>query len=73
MLIAGAFFIVLLVAGVAMGELDWRGLLGFVLTAAGLLGAFVLLGWPSAWYTAVLAGLDVVLVLWVFKGNLSLR
>ena len=73
MLLVALLFVALLVAGVALGELEWRPLLGFVLVAAGGLAAFIVFRWPPMWYTAVLAGLDVVLVLWVFKGNLSLR
>lgn len=73
MLMVGALFIVLLGAGVLLGEIDWRGLAIVVLTAGAALGAFALFDWPFVWFVAVLAGLDVILVLWIFKGNLSIR
>ena len=73
MLIAAGLFAALLVAGLMLGELDWKGLAGFVLAAGGLFAAFVACRWPLMGYTAVLAALDVVLVLWVFRGDVSLR
>ena len=72
MLLAALLFVALLVAGVTLGELEWRALLGFVLVAAGVLAAFLAFQWPLIWCTVVLAGLDVVLVLWVFKGDLTI-
>jgi hypothetical protein len=73
MFLVALLFVTLLVAGVALGELEWRAILCFLLVAAGGLAAFIVFRWPPMWYTVVLAGLDVVLVLWVFKGNLTIR
>ena len=73
MLFVAILFVVLLFTGVVRGELEWPHFLGF-LGAAGLtLGLILLMEWQLIWYTAVLALLDVVLVIWIFKGNLTIR
>lgn len=70
MLMVAGLFVALVVAGLVLGELDWRSAGGFVLAAVGLFAGFAAFRWPLMWYTAALAGVDIVLVLWVFKGNL---
>lgn len=52
MLLVALLFVTLLVAGVALGELEWRAILCFLLVAAGGLAAFIVFRWPPMWYTA---------------------
>lgn len=72
MLFALIVFVVLLVAGLVLGELSWRQVGGF----AAVVGApFVLhyLSLPFLIYFGVLAVLDVTLVLMIFKGDIRVR
>ncbi len=73
MLLVAILFAVLLFTGVVRGELEWPYFLGFLGAAGMSLGAILLMDWPLMWYTAILALLDVVLVIWIFKGNLTIR
>ncbi len=73
MLIVAVLFLILLFTGVVRGELEWPHLLGFLVAAGAGLGLILLMQWPFIWYAAFLALLDVVLVLWIFKGNPTLR
>ena len=63
----------LLFTGVVRGELEWPHLLGFIGAAGLSLGLILLMEWPLIWYTAVLALLDIVLVILIFKGNPTIR
>ena len=69
MLFVAPIFLILLFTGVVRGELEWPHLLGFVLSAGGALALILAMQWPLIWYAAVLALLDVMLVIWIFKGN----
>ena len=73
MLIVAVLFLILLFTGVVRGELEWPHLLGFLVAAGTGLGLILLLQSPLIWFAAILALLDVVLVLWIFKGNPAIR
>jgi len=65
-------FWLLLVAGWMMGELQTRGTIVFLLLmAAGLAGSRFVLG--GALFTPYMAILDIVLVLFIFKGDINLH
>jgi hypothetical protein len=72
MLTVAALFVVLLIAGRVMDELDWSELGWFILVAIVAVAAVVGLRLPLPFITAALSLLDVVLVIKVFKG-VSLR
>ena len=65
-------FWILLVAGWMMGELQTRGTIVFLLLmAAGLFGSRFVFG--GALFIPYMAVLDIVLVLFIFKGDIKLH
>jgi hypothetical protein len=63
-------FVGLLIAGLYLQELDWKnvGVASLVFVAVTVLaGVF---GFPALAFTAIMAVLDIVLVLMVFKGDI---
>ena len=69
MLFFAAAFVVLLVVGVSLEELEWpHAALLLVLALLGG-GAFYLFRWPPLYFLALLGFADAVLALYVFKGN----
>ena len=73
MLFALAAMFVLFVVGLWLGELRWLHILYALLVA--LIGflAFAFFGWHPAGYVVVIAAIDIVLILMIFKGDISLR
>ena len=64
---------VLLVAGRVMGELPWARIgvcLGF---AAVVFVVFAAFGWPFNIYTVLITVMDIVLVFFIFKGDVRIR
>jgi len=72
MLFALIAFIVLLIVGFAMDELTWSNIGLCVLIAVTMFIVFGIFQWPFLIYTVVLAVLDIVLVLVIFKGDISI-
>jgi len=72
MLIAILLFVILLATGLVRGEFEWWVVLGFLLVAAGASGALFAFDWPLMWGAAIFAVLDVVLVFWIFKGDMRI-
>jgi hypothetical protein len=73
MLLALIVFIMLLACGIFMQELRWMHVgmcLLLVVLAAALFATF---HWQPIFYNAVLAGMDIVLILVIFKGDISIR
>jgi hypothetical protein len=66
-------FVVLLGCGIAMDELGWLHAGLWVLAAIGTGAVIALLQWPFALLCAVIAIMDVVLILVIFKGDLRIR
>ena len=65
-------FWILLAAGWMMGELQVRGTIVFLLLmGAGLVGSTFVLG--GTLFTPYMALLDIVLVLFIFKGDIKLH
>ena len=73
MLFALVAFIVLLIAGLVKDEVRWMHVGLYLLFAAGALITFVAFDWQPNFYTIVLAVMDIVLVLVVFKGDIQMR
>ena len=73
MLIALLAFVILLAAGLYLDELQWRHVAVAIVVALGSLTAIVLLGWQPAFFTIVLCLIDVVLILAIFKGDITIR
>ena len=73
MLIALIVFIVLLVFGINMGELRLSHAGLCLLFAAVALATIVAFQWPFVIFSSVLAVMDVVLVLVIFKGDIRIR
>ena len=65
-------FVGLLIVGIKLQELAWSHVVLFILTLVAvsiLVGVFRL---PPVFLTALLALLDIVLVLMIFKGDISI-
>jgi len=73
MLFALATMFILFVVGLWMGELKWSHISCSLLIAVFGFAAFAFFGWHPAGYTAVIAAIDIILILMVFKGDVSLR
>jgi len=73
MLFALVALIVLLVIGLYLGELRASHVVFCLAVAAGGLFVFYQFKWPLLAYTAVLAAVDVVLILVIFKGDIRIR
>ena len=73
MLFALVTFITLLIAGLVMDELRWSHVGLCLLFAAGALALFAMFHWQPNLYVAVLAVMDIVLILIIFKGNIGIR
>lgn len=66
-------FIALLTIGFVLQELSWWQIAIFLGAAAVLLYGFYLFWLPLAAYTAVLGMLDIILILMIFKGDITIR
>jgi uncharacterized membrane protein len=66
-------FIILLVAGWIKDELSWLQIGLLLLFVVRALGVFAALQWQTSFYIALIALIDVVLVLTIFKGDIHLR
>lgn len=73
MLFALVALIVLLILGLYLGELRASHILSCLAVAAGGFFVFAQLRWPFLAYTAVLAAIDLVLILVIFKGDIKIR
>ena len=71
-IIARGAFAVLLVVGVARGDLGSRSAAAFLALGLAALFGLPLLSWGAALVTPALAALDIALVLAVFKGDVRL-
>lgn len=72
MLLALIIFVILLVMGVQMGELNWLQVGLYLLVAA---GAFLVVGacrWSGTVFFSVIAVMDIVLVITIFKGDIRI-
>ncbi len=66
-------FIVLLIIGLVLQELSWRQIALFLGVATASLYGFYLLWLPLVAYAAVLGILDVILILMIFKRDITIR
>jgi len=66
-------FVVLLAMGASMQELQWPHVVGCMLFAAAVFAVVALLQWSFAIFYSVLAVIDIVLVLIIFKGDIRIR
>lgn len=66
-------FIVLLIIGLVLQELSWRQIVFFLGVATASLYGFCLLWLPLVAYAAVLGILDVILILMIFKRDITIR
>lgn len=66
-------FVVLLVFGIVMDELRWSHVGLCLFLAAGAFVAIELVQWPSVVFFSVLAMMDAVLVIVIFKGDIRIR
>jgi len=73
MLFALATMLVLFVLGLWLEELRWLHIFYALMIAVLGFAAFALFGWHPAGYVVVIALIDVVLILMIFKGDISLR
>lgn len=73
MLFALVALVFLLIVGVYLGELRASHVLLWLAVAVVGLFVFYHLGWPFGAYTVVLATIDVVLILVIFKGDIRIR
>ena len=62
-------FVILLAVGLVRGEFEWWIVLGFLRAAAAANGALLAFGGPLIWSAAIFAGLDIVLSIWIFRGD----
>ena len=68
-----SFFIVLLLFGVLRETLTWKGVTGFVTVAVMALWAVIGMKIPTYFFASFVTVLDIVLLLKVFKGDVSTR
>ncbi len=73
MIFAPIALIVLLLAGISLGELRVAGALFWLAAAAGALVAFYLLDWPITIYIAGIGVADIVLIIVIFKCDLRIH
>lgn len=73
MLFALIVFIALLIIGFILQELSWWQIVLFLGVAAAAFYGFYLLWLPLAAYAAVLGLLDIILILIIFKGDITIR
>ena len=73
MLLVLFIFIGLLIVGRIKDELRWSHVATCLCVALGFLTAFIKFGWQPSFYIAVLAVLDIILLLVVFKGDIQIR
>ena len=66
-------FFVLMVIGLLMGELSWRGVGICLLLAVGAMAVCAAFNLDVAIFMVVLGLIDVSLVLVIFKGDLQIR
>ena len=65
--------IVLLIVGLVMDELRWSHVGLCLLFVVGALMVFAAFHWQPIIFTVVLAVMDIVLILVIFKGNIQIR
>jgi hypothetical protein len=73
MLFALATMLVLFIVGLWLNELRWLHILYALVVALIGFVAFAFFGWHPAGYVVVIATIDIVLILMIFKGDISLR
>lgn len=66
-------FIALLIIGFILQELSWRQIALFLSVAAASLYGFYLFWFPLAAYAAVLGVMDIILILLIFKRDITIR
>ncbi len=72
MLLVLIIFVILLVMGIQMDELNWLQVGLYLLLAA---GAFLVVGacqWSGTVFFSVIAAMDIVLVITIFKGDIRI-
>ena len=72
MWIAIALFVILLFTGLVRGEFEWWVVLGFLVVGTGAVVALFVFELPLIWTAAIFAVLDIVLVFWIFKGDVRI-
>jgi len=70
MLFALIAMVVLLILGLRLGELRWRHVAMVITITIGAFALFIRFKLPPLLYTGVLAGIDIVLILVIFKGDI---
>jgi len=65
-------FVGLLIVGLYLQELEWRHVGWLLLILGGVFLAVAVFRLPSIFFTAILAVLDVVLILMIFKGDIRI-
>lgn len=73
MLLALTAFVVLLATGMALQELEWPHVVAWVLVVAGVLAVVVALQWSPTVFGGAIALMDAILVIVIFKGDITLR
>ena len=69
MLLPLLIFLILLPLGLYRGEYEWGIALGFAVAATLGMGVLLFLEGPLIWSAAIFSLLDIVLVIWIFKGD----
>jgi hypothetical protein len=73
MLLALAAMIVLFAVGLRLGELRWMHVVYCLVAAIFGLFVFAAFNWHPIGYTAILAGIDIILILAIFKSDIVIR
>jgi len=73
MLLALIVFFMLLACGIYMQELHWVHVGMCLLLVVLVAGLFVTFHWQPIFYNVVLVGMDIVLILVIFKGDITIR
>jgi hypothetical protein len=73
MIIALVVFVVLLATGAALQELEWPQILAWVAAAVAVFVVVVALRWSPAALCGTIALMDAILVVVIFKGDITLR
>ena len=67
-----AIFVVLLGVGLWLGEIGWKAVGVHLLLAGASVGMIVLFNWPLMLLCVVLALLDILLILMIFKSDIPI-
>lgn len=73
MFIVPIAFVILLVLGVSLDELTWLGAGLCLFVAVATLVVFAVFQWPVMIYFVGLTFADIVLILVIFKGDITIR